>query len=156
MQRGSFNTGFKRRFFVLKGNLLYYFKFHSDTVPIGVIILEGSGVVLFALLPRRCLPQNIIPRPSRNLATWITGCHAEALAQSSDSANYEFALVFDGDSTRDYVLATETEHEMVAWMNVLSKVSSDSILDLLREICAILLINVMSWFVIFRQAMHSC
>ena len=31
-KRGEFNTGYKRRYFILKGNLLYYMKAETDKV----------------------------------------------------------------------------------------------------------------------------
>ena len=36
---GMLNTSFKKRWFVLKGNLLFYFKSPTDKEPIGLIIL---------------------------------------------------------------------------------------------------------------------
>jgi len=47
MKRGDGSSkGFSKRWFVLKGNLLFYFEKRSDREPIGVIILEGSTVEL--------------------------------------------------------------------------------------------------------------
>ncbi len=39
-KKGFLNTAYKRRWFVLKGNLLFYFKDEKDSEPIGVLILE--------------------------------------------------------------------------------------------------------------------
>lgn len=44
MKKGEVNKGFQRRWFVLKGNLLFYFEKRSDKEPLGVIILEGCSV----------------------------------------------------------------------------------------------------------------
>lgn len=44
IKRGEGNKGFQRRWFVLKGNLLFYFEKRGDKEPIGVIILEGCSV----------------------------------------------------------------------------------------------------------------
>ena len=41
---GMLNTSFKKRWFVLKGNLLFYFKAPTDKEPIGLIILGKRGV----------------------------------------------------------------------------------------------------------------
>jgi hypothetical protein len=38
------NRTFLKRWFVLKGNLLFYFEKRGDKVPIGVIIIEGCTI----------------------------------------------------------------------------------------------------------------
>jgi len=43
-KRGEVNKNFQKRWFVLKGNLLYYFEKKTDKEPIGVIIVEGCTV----------------------------------------------------------------------------------------------------------------
>lgn len=43
-KRGDFNRGYQKRWFVLKGNLLFYYEKRSDKDPIGMIILEGCTV----------------------------------------------------------------------------------------------------------------
>ncbi|XP_018318949.1 sesquipedalian-1-like [Agrilus planipennis] len=45
-KRGEVNKNFQRRYFVLKGNLLFYFEKKGDREPIGVIILEGCTIEL--------------------------------------------------------------------------------------------------------------
>lgn len=45
-KRGEVNKNFQRRYFVLKGNLLFYFDKKGDKEPLGVIILEGCTVEL--------------------------------------------------------------------------------------------------------------
>jgi sesquipedalian len=45
-KRGEVNKSFQRRWFVLKGNLLFYYDKRSDVEPIGVIILEGCSIEL--------------------------------------------------------------------------------------------------------------
>ena len=46
-KRGEVNKNFQKRYFVLKGNLLFYFDKRFDKEPIGVIILEGWFVESF-------------------------------------------------------------------------------------------------------------
>ncbi|XP_074642486.1 sesquipedalian-1-like [Tubulanus polymorphus] len=46
LKKGEVNKGFQKRWFVLKGNLLFYFEKPGDKEPIGVIILEGCTVEL--------------------------------------------------------------------------------------------------------------
>ena len=46
LKRGEVNKSFQKRWFVLKGNLLFYFERKGDREPIGVIVLEGCTVEL--------------------------------------------------------------------------------------------------------------
>uniref|UniRef100_A0A8C5QJA1 Sesquipedalian n=1 Tax=Leptobrachium leishanense TaxID=445787 RepID=A0A8C5QJA1_9ANUR len=45
-KRGEQNTAYKKRWFVLKGNLLFYFEDRESKEPVGVIVLEGYTVEL--------------------------------------------------------------------------------------------------------------
>ncbi|XP_058176207.1 probable serine/threonine-protein kinase DDB_G0272282 [Anopheles ziemanni] len=45
-KRGELNRSWQRRWFVLKGNLLFYFEKRGDKEPLGMIILEGCTVEL--------------------------------------------------------------------------------------------------------------
>lgn len=45
-KRGDVNKAFQKRYFVLKGNLLFYFEKQTDKEPVGVIILEGCTIEL--------------------------------------------------------------------------------------------------------------
>ncbi|EEB11197.1 conserved hypothetical protein [Pediculus humanus corporis] len=45
-KRGEINKGFQKRWFVLKGNLLFYFEKPADKEPLGVIVLEGCTIEL--------------------------------------------------------------------------------------------------------------
>ncbi|XP_065831118.1 sesquipedalian-1-like [Oscarella lobularis] len=45
-KKGEINKGYQRRWFVLKGNLLFYFERRGDKEPIGVIVLEKCSVGL--------------------------------------------------------------------------------------------------------------
>jgi hypothetical protein len=40
-KRGAFNTQFRKRWFALKGNLLFYYRCKEDMEPQGVIVLAG-------------------------------------------------------------------------------------------------------------------
>lgn len=44
MKKGEVNKGFQKRWFVLKGNLLFYFEKRYDKEPLGLIILEGCTI----------------------------------------------------------------------------------------------------------------
>lgn len=43
-KRGEVNRAYQRRWFVLKGNLLFYFDRPSDREPVGVVILDNCSV----------------------------------------------------------------------------------------------------------------
>ncbi|RZC37041.1 PH domain containing protein [Asbolus verrucosus] len=45
-KRGELNKNFQRRYFILKGNLLFYFDKKGDKEPVGVIVLEGCTIEL--------------------------------------------------------------------------------------------------------------
>jgi len=45
-KRGELNKAFQKRWFVLKGNLLFYFERRTDAEPIGVIVIDGCSVEL--------------------------------------------------------------------------------------------------------------
>lgn len=44
LKRGEVNKSWQRRYFVLKGNLLFYFEKKGEREPLGVIILEGCTI----------------------------------------------------------------------------------------------------------------
>ncbi|XP_026329358.1 sesquipedalian-1 [Hyposmocoma kahamanoa] len=44
--RGEVGKSYQKRWFVLKGNLLFYFEKNGDKEPVGVIILEGCTIEL--------------------------------------------------------------------------------------------------------------
>ncbi len=43
-KRGEVNKGFQKRWFVLKGNLLFYYEKKTDREPVGVLVIEGCTV----------------------------------------------------------------------------------------------------------------
>ncbi|KAF5296437.1 hypothetical protein FQR65_LT01424 [Abscondita terminalis] len=45
-KKGEVNKTFQKRYFVLKGNLLFYFEKKAEREPMGVIILEGCTIEL--------------------------------------------------------------------------------------------------------------
>lgn len=49
-KRGDVNKNFQRRYFILKGNLLFYFDKKGDKEPVGVIILEGCSIGTFIVM----------------------------------------------------------------------------------------------------------
>jgi hypothetical protein len=47
IKRGDVNKGSQKRWFVLKGNLLFYFEKRGDKEPVGVIVLEGCTIGMY-------------------------------------------------------------------------------------------------------------
>lgn len=45
-KKGEINKGFQKRWFVLKGNLLFYYEKKGSKEPLGVVILEGCTIEL--------------------------------------------------------------------------------------------------------------
>ncbi|XP_058805317.1 sesquipedalian-1 [Phymastichus coffea] len=45
-KRGEVNRAYQKRWFVLKGNILFYFDRRGDKEPVGMIILEGCTIEL--------------------------------------------------------------------------------------------------------------
>ena len=75
MKKGEVNKGFQRRYFVLRGNMLFYFEKKQDRVPIGVIILENCHVELSSSEESRFAFQIIFNG---------TGCRRYVLAADDD------------------------------------------------------------------------
>ncbi|KAK6190762.1 hypothetical protein SNE40_002556 [Patella caerulea] len=46
LKKGEVNKGFQKRWFVLKGNFLFYYEKKGDREPIGMIVLEGCTIEL--------------------------------------------------------------------------------------------------------------
>ncbi|XP_063694899.1 sesquipedalian-2-like isoform X2 [Bolinopsis microptera] len=44
LKKGEVNKGWQRRWFMLKGNMLFYYHNPHDTEPIGLIVLEGCSI----------------------------------------------------------------------------------------------------------------
>jgi len=52
VKRGEVNKGYQRRWFVLKGNLLFYFEKRGDKEPVGVIVLEGCTIGKYSVIQK--------------------------------------------------------------------------------------------------------
>lgn len=47
LKKGEFNKGYQKRYFVLKGNLFFYYEKRYDKEFVGVIVLEGCIIEFF-------------------------------------------------------------------------------------------------------------
>uniref|UniRef100_A0A2P2HZT9 PH domain-containing protein DDB_G0275795-like isoform X1 n=1 Tax=Hirondellea gigas TaxID=1518452 RepID=A0A2P2HZT9_9CRUS len=61
LKRGEVNRAFQKRWFVLKGNLLFYFERRGDREPLGVIIMEGCTIELTECEEQVCSFRIIFP-----------------------------------------------------------------------------------------------
>lgn len=97
--RRSNDEKFQKRYFLLKGNLLFYFAKKSDKAPIGLIILEGYTVELsnehdgycFQLLRRSngnvAAALTFVVGTAESLQNWLsalTNCSYEQLKMSAE------------------------------------------------------------------------
>ena len=44
LKKGARNTSYQRRWFILRGNLLFYLEHQADHTPLGLILLENCQV----------------------------------------------------------------------------------------------------------------
>lgn len=101
-KRGEVNKSWQRRYFVLKGNLLFYFEKKGDREPIGVIILEGCTIGLFA--------QNLLYRSNRcHMINVCFSFRLFTLELAEEGEHYCFQIIFHGINNRTYYLSAETQ-----------------------------------------------
>ena len=74
-KRGEINRNFQKRWFVLIGNLLFYYEKKDDTEPIGVIVLEGFMVELIENADRYSF---VIDFPGNNGRTYVFSAETQA------------------------------------------------------------------------------
>lgn len=92
-KRGVVNTNAKKRWFVLKGNLLFYYKSHEDMAPIGLIILERCRVETSGRL------------------TETDQYEFKLVFDGSDTREYQLAADTEEDMMRWMKLITEASYE---------------------------------------------
>jgi len=93
-KKGEVNSSYKKRWFSLKGNLLFYFEKPGDKQPLGVIIVENCTVEI-------C--------DSERFAFCVRFPDIDSTGAST--------------SKRTYVLCAENEDEMEKWMKAISSCS---------------------------------
>lgn len=74
-KRGEINKAFQKRWFVLIGNLLFYYEKKSDIEPVGVIVLEGFMVELMENADRYAF---VIDFPGVNSRTYVLSAETQA------------------------------------------------------------------------------
>lgn len=111
-KRGELNKGYQKRWFVLKGNLLFYFDRKGDKEPLGVVILEGCSIGMFTI----------------KFWTWFhfvlfLRCFFLELAENDDQ--FSFKIIFHGPNNRSYILGADSQESMEQWMKSLACASYD-------------------------------
>lgn len=116
-KRGVYNTQLRRRYFVLKGNLLFYYKHQVDEEPLGVIVLAGCSVDSGDRVPELGLFTFIIKFEASSQPTRTFELAAESekelfdWIQAVQYANYEMLRVVVED-LKARVEAAETERAL--------------------------------------------
>ena len=118
-KKGEVNRGYQRRWFVLKGNLLYYFERRSDKEPIGVIILDNCHVELAESGEPYAFQINF---GGDGVRTYILGADTpqemEAWMRALTHANYEYISMMVSEFEADLRRLSPEEDELVGNNNV--------------------------------------
>lgn len=120
LKKGEVNKSFQRRWFVLKGNLLFYYDKKHDKEPVGVVVLEGCTIELAAA------------HHINNGASGTTNNGASGAAMSTES--FTFEIVFPRSGARTYVLSAASQEEMESWMKALTCASYDYLKMMVTEL----------------------
>ncbi|CAG5115551.1 unnamed protein product [Candidula unifasciata] len=90
-KKGELNKGFQKRWFVLKGNLLFYYEKKGSKDPLGVIILEGCTIELAEDVDNFMFMINFAASGSR---TYCLSAHSQEAMESwmkaLSCAGYEY------------------------------------------------------------------
>ncbi|XP_054990480.1 sesquipedalian-1-like [Sorex araneus] len=112
LKKGARNTSYQRRWFILRGNLLFYLEHRADRTPLGLILLENCQVA---------------PRLG------ATEPYAFTIVTPGGDGS---------EGGRAYKLAAESQQELGAWLGALARVSWRRLAVLLppleaqyRELC---------------------
>lgn len=140
-KRGELNKGYQKRWFVLKGNLLFYFDRKSDKEPLGVVILEGCSIGIL------CYFITINWVVIKSICNFY---YSSELAENDDQ--FSFKIIFHGPNNRSYILGADSQESMEQWMKSLACASYDymkfMVADLQRQLKELegilILINIAS------------
>jgi len=90
-KRGEVNRSFQRRWFILKGNLLYYFDKKTDVEPAGVVVIEGCSVELSENAESFAFELNFMGAGSR---TYVLAAESQVssfcIARNCEKVPYQF------------------------------------------------------------------
>ncbi|KPU73466.1 uncharacterized protein Dana_GF14496, isoform B [Drosophila ananassae] len=111
-KRGEVNRAFQRRYFVLKGNLLFYFESRVDKEPLGLIIVEGCTIELSNEMDHYCF--EIAFNGNR---TYILAAEnqesMEAWMKALTCAGYEYKRIVVAELQRQLHEIDESKNKML-------------------------------------------
>lgn len=114
-KKGEVNRGYQRRWFVLKGNLLYYFEREGDKEAIGVVILENCHVELAESEDQPYAFQ--ISYGGAGARTYVLGASSskemESWMKALSNASYAYLKMMVEDLERRLQELTGTQNDMV-------------------------------------------
>ena len=126
LKRGEVNKAFQKRWFVLKGNLLFYFEKRGDREPIGVIILEGCTVELSESSDAFAFQISFEGTGSR---AYMLACESqesmEKWMKAVTCAGYDYMKLMVGELQRQLDELSATEQIRLAHVPVQSKRDSE-------------------------------
>ena len=115
MKRGEVNKSFQKRWFVLRGNLLFYYEKKGDREPIGVIVLEGCTIELTENSDNYTFQINFSPSGYR---TYVLSAHTQDIMESwmkaLSAAGYEYTQLLVADlQQKSLEVSAEHQRKMV-------------------------------------------
>ncbi|XP_064553371.1 sesquipedalian-1 [Drosophila montana] len=112
-KRGEINKAFQRRYFVLKGNLLFYFETRLDKEPLGLIIVEGCTIELSqeSDLDNYCFEIAFNGNRTYILAADTQEC-MEAWMKALTCAGYEYKRIIVAELQRQLQEIEESRNKM--------------------------------------------
>ena len=127
-KKGDLNRDFQRRWFILKGNLLFYFLKKQDREPQGVIVLEACSVQV-SHHGRYCFDISFDGAGTR---TYVLGADNDDEMQSwmkaISHASYDYlkTIVAELQKRVDYLTSSSAQHSKAQGMDILGAVGSGS------------------------------
>lgn len=114
-KKGELNRGYQRRWFILKGNLLYYFERRSDKEPIGVVVLDNCHVELAESGEPYAFQ---ISFGGDGVRTYVLGADTpqemESWMRALTHANYDYLSMMVDGFENDLRRLTSEENELVS------------------------------------------
>lgn len=111
-KRGEVNKSFQKRWFVLKGNLLFYFEKKDDKEPVGLVILEGCTVELAEY--EEAYAFKLVFHGAGNRTYILCANSQETMEQwmkALASASYDYVKLMVGELQRQLDEITEMEKQ---------------------------------------------
>jgi len=114
-KKGEINKGLQKRWFVLKGNLLFYYENKGEKEPLGVIILEGCTIELAEDSDNFMFMINFA---SSGLRTYCLSAHSqesmESWMKALSCAGYEYVKLMVSDLQKQLEeVSSQSDSEVV-------------------------------------------